>query len=241
MIRSRVRFALESVEAVIVTVATVLTWPVSKRWLRNWGALAGERDRDWLGDALVSESHSSYTRAISVEAAPEDVWPWLVQFGLGKAGFYSYELLERIAGIPVRNVESIVPRFQTLSVGDEVRLHPKAPGIPVAILGEGRHICFGDLGEEPQHANPEPKRSWSMYLEPGDGHQTRLILRGCIESPPNPSLARRLGGMLEEPVDFIMEQRMLRTLKRLASGAKTAPTIDGGSRVGNTPRPERRV
>jgi hypothetical protein len=141
----------------------------------------------------------------------------LIQFGLGRAGFYSYELLERVVGIPVRNVESIVTDFQNLAVGDEIRLHPKVPGIPVAALAGERHLCFGAV-EEPSDVSerPDPTRSWSMYVEPVAGNSSRLLLRGCIEPRRNPTFSKRLGILVDEAIDFIMEQRMLRTIKRLA-------------------------
>jgi hypothetical protein len=141
--RSRVRFILEGIEGVGVTLAVLLTWPVSKRWLRNWGSLPEERERAWPGDEFVLPNHSTYTRAIDVTVPAPEVWPWLVQFGLGRAGFYSYELLERVVGIPVRNVESVVTGLQSLSVGDEVLLHPKAPGIPVAAWKRGGTSALG--------------------------------------------------------------------------------------------------
>ena len=229
--RSRSRFVLESLEGLTVSVLTLLTWPLSRRWLKNWGSLPEERDRTWPGDALVLTDHSTHTRAIGIEAPPGWVWPWLVQFGLGRAGFYSYELLERVSGISVRNVESIVPDLQSLSVGDEILLHPKSPGIPVAALEQERHICFG-AGQEEEFdtRRGDPGRSWSIYLESTSGKHTRLILRGCIGQPRDPSLKKRVGSLLEEAVDFVMEQRMLRTVKRLAEA-------NGGSEGGPLPVP----
>jgi len=193
------------------------TWPVSKRWLENWGAGPHERERTWPGDRLVSTKHHSYTRAIDIAAPADTVWPWVVQFGLGRAGFYSYELLERLVGIPVKNVESVEPTMQSLAVGDEIRLHPKAPRIPVALLERGRHVCFGDIDEpDSEVSKPDPVRSWSIYVEPAPGDSCRLLLRGCVEPLRAQSTSKRLAAALEEPVDFTMEQRMLRTIKRLA-------------------------
>ena len=182
--RSFVRFAAEGFEGLVVTLAVLVTWPVSKRWLQNWGSRPEERSRAWPGDDFVSVDHTTYTRAVTIAASPSEVWPWLVQFGLGRAGFYSYELLERLVGIPVKNVESIVPVYQDLSVGDEVLLHPKAPGIPVGALKRGSHICFGVIGDpERPVEKTDPARSFSMYLESEAQHSSRLLLRGCIEPP----------------------------------------------------------
>lgn len=215
--RSRSRFILEGFEGLVVLGCVLCTWPVSKRWLRQWGSRPEERQGPWAGDEFVSGKDDGYTRAIDVLAPADTVWRWIVQFGLERAGFYSYELLERIAGIRVTNLESIDPEMQSLAVGDAIRLHPKAPLIPVASLQVGRHICFGAPEDtDPNAATPNPARSWSIYIEPTSTEACRLILRGYIEPLRKPTWHRRLAGALEEPVDFVMEQRMLRTVKRLA-------------------------
>ena len=200
-----------------MALAVLVTWPASRAWLQNWGSVANERWRAWPGDAFVLREHTTCTRAVNVLASASDVWPWLVQFGLGRAGFYSYELLERLVGIPVKNVESIVPEYQDLAVGDEILLHPKAPGIPVAALKRESHICFGVVDDpERRVEKPDPGRSWSMYIEPRSARTSRVLLRSCVEPLRDRSFSRRLAALLDAPVDFVMEQRMLRTIKRLA-------------------------
>ena len=215
--RSTLRFIFEGVEGTVILAVVVTTWPISKRWLTNWGSNRQECERTWPGDRYVSQNHATSTRAISVLAPAQIVWRWVVQFGLGRAGFYSYELLARIAGIPVTNVESIEPTMQALAVGDEILLHPKVPGIPIAQIEVGQTICFGtndDAGST--SARPDPARSWSIYIEP-DGHQScRLFLRSCIEPIHDRSWLKRLSAAVEQPIAFVMEQRMLRTIKRLA-------------------------
>lgn len=200
----------------MVVLGVLLTWPVSRRWLENWGARGPERARTWPGDAFAPAATRTYTRAVSVAAAPEAVWPWVVQFGLGRAGFYSYELIERLVGIPVRNVEAILPEHQSLEVGDEVSLHPKAPGIPVAALSPGRYVCFGEAGAVSPRT-PDPRRSWSIYIEATSSRSCRLLVRSCIEAPRAPTRFKRASLAIETPIDFAMEQRMLRSLRRLAS------------------------
>ena len=215
--RSLTRFVLEGIEGVAVSVAALITWPVSRRWLRNWGSLPEERQRTWPGDALVRPEHTAYTRAVTIRAHVSEVWPWLVQFGLGRAGFYSYEMLERLVGIPVKNVESIVPEYQYLALGDEVLLHPDGPGISVALLEVERHVCFEAVhAPERPDESAVPARSWSIYIEPGSDGSSRLLLRGCIERVQDPSFAKELAALIETPIDFVMEQRMLRTIRRLA-------------------------
>jgi hypothetical protein len=221
--RSALRFALESAEGFALLPLVLLTWPVSRRWLVDWGSRADERARTWPGDALVTGAHRSSTRAIDITAAGSEVWRWVVQFGLGRAGFYSYELFERIVGIPVTNVESVVPELQSLAVGDEIRLHPKAPGIPVGLLEPGRYVCYGDLDLAwASGPRPDPGRSWSMYILPTGPDSSRLILRGCVEPVRERSVRKRLSLALDAPIDFLMEQRMLRTIRRLAESGSAA-------------------
>lgn len=215
--RSSVRFVVEGLEGLAVALIALATWPVSKRWLESWGSIPLERRRAWPGDGLVGTEHTTYTRAVTIHASASDVWPWLVQFGLGRAGFYSYELLERLAGIPVRNVESIVPRYQDLALGDEIFLHPNAPGIRVAALEKDTHICFRTAADPEQPAErPDPARSWSIYVDRRSETVSRLLLRSCVEPRRDRRLSKRIEALVEPPIDFIMEQRMLRTIRRLA-------------------------
>lgn len=218
--RSRLRFVLEGLEGVAVLGATFLTWPVCKPWLRNWGALASELQDPWPGDTLVTANLAPNTRAIGISAPAEEVWPWLVQFGFGKAGFYSYELLERLVGIPVANLEEIEPCMQSIEIGDEILLHPKAPGIPIAMVEPNRYICFGKKRDSNSTTSQESlERSWSFYLVPVTANTSRLLVRGCFEETRRRSLGQRLGFAMEQPIDFVMEQRMLRTIRRLAEAS----------------------
>lgn len=193
----------------------ILSWPLAKRWLSNWGSTPAERAKDWPGDELAPAAVAICTRAVDVAAPAEVVWQWVVQFGLGRAGFYSYELIERLVGIPVRNVESILPDHQDLTVGEEIKLHPEAPGIPVGMVAPDHHVCFGEPGE-PTERTPDPRRSWSIYVVPTSPGSARLVSRTCIEGLRAPTVKKRLGLAFEAPVDFIMEQRMLRTVRRLS-------------------------
>lgn len=219
-LRSSARFFAESIEGVTLFFVVLISWPIVGRWLRNWGARRDERERAWPGDDLVEDPAAVFTRGVSVDADPEAVWPWLVQFGLGRAGFYSYELLERAAGIPVRNVEQILPEHQTLNVGDGVKLHPDAPAIPVGKVEAPRILCFGGPSEVGGPSTPDPRRSWSLYVEPRPEGGSRLLLRSCIEAVREPTLAKRIGLIVEVPVDFLMEQRMLRTIRRLVESTR---------------------
>jgi hypothetical protein len=212
-------------EGLVLSPLIILSWPVAKRWLGNWGSTAAERARAWPGDELAPAAVDVYTRAIDVSAPAELIWQWVVQFGLGRAGFYSYELIERLVGIPVRNVESLLPDHQDLKVGEEIKLHPEAPGIPVGMIAPGQHVCFGEPGETTVRTS-DPRRSWSIYVVPTSPSSARLILRSCIEELRAPTVRKRLGLALEAPIDFAMEQRMLRTVRRLSEGPTGGETDD---------------
>ena len=218
--RSRFRFMYEGIEGLILLVLILLSWPLSRRWLANWGASSSECLDSWTGDDLAPATHKTFTRAIDIKASKKIVWSWVVQFGLNRAGFYSYELLERLSGIPVKNVEGILPDYQSLKLEEEIKLHPKAPGIPVGAISQGDYICFGQFGVT-TITTANPRRSWSIYIQPYTDNSCRLILRSCVEKLRDPTLGKRLALALEVPIDFLMEQRMLRTIRRLAESVKS--------------------
>src|SRR5919106_4318183 len=91
---------------------------------RNWGATWDERARQFPGDELIEDATSVSTRALTIDAPPDEVWQWLVQIGQDRGGWYSYEGLENLFGLNIHNTEEIRGEWQKLSVGDEVRVAP---------------------------------------------------------------------------------------------------------------------
>lgn len=213
--RSNLRFILEGIEGLLFFPVIFISWPLSRLWLSNWGATTEECLKEWPGDIQTSFSVNTYTRAIDIHASSENVWAWVVQLGLGRAGFYSYELLERMVGIPVKNVESILPDCQSIELGSKIKLHPNAEGMRVGALLEGRYICFGKLDRQTDKSS-KMQRTWSIYVEYTTSNTSRLIVRSCIEVTQKPSMGRKLALEVEASIDFLMEQRMLRTIRRLS-------------------------
>ena len=84
-------------------------------WALRWGATTEEAARPLPGDELVTKADYIATRAITIEAPPRDVWPWLVQIGSGRAGWYTYDRIDN-AGVP--SATEIIPELQRLAVGD---------------------------------------------------------------------------------------------------------------------------
>jgi hypothetical protein len=218
-LRSPIRMVLEGLEGIVLLALTVVTWPLLRGFLHNLGSRPDERERKWPGDDLLTKIDVVATRAITVRQPVAAVWPWIVQFGLDRGGFHSYELLERLGGINVRNVERVVPKFQTLQIDQEIKLHPSAPGLYLSLAKLNQHLCYRTWKDDQDVSDrdPEIKGSFSFYLVTDSPKTCRFLVRTCkqIRKPRSPK-AERIAKWLEDPLDLVMEQRMLRTLRRLA-------------------------
>jgi hypothetical protein len=176
-----------------------------KPWMRSWGATPEETTRPLPGDELVADPGIEITHAVTIEAPVEEVWPWLAQIGQDRAGFYSYEWLENLAGCEMRNADRVHPEWQQREVGERVSLHPAIPGLAVTLFERGR--CIGLEG-------------WGMFLvEPAAEGTTRLIARGRI---PHGTATVSYRTLLELP-HFIMQRRMLLGIKARAEATSPAP------------------
>ena len=152
-----------------------------------------------------------------VHAPPDAIWPWLVQIGWQRAGWYSYDLLERLVGAAdfvdgPHSARRIVPELQTLAPGDAIRLGPEPmPAFTVMEVDPPRALVLGGTeGVEGTGA------SWAFALEPL-GDSTRLIARFRLTYPPTP--ANHLMWGVSELAHMIMEQKMLRGIRRRAEAS----------------------
>ncbi len=184
-------------------------------WHLRWGATDEEVNMPLPGDEFVEDPKLNATHAITINAPAADVWPWLVQLGQRRAGFYSYTWLENFVGCEMHNANRIVPKWQDLKVSDEVWLHPKAPPLRVLAIEPGRAIVL--------------EKCWSFILHPIDENTTRLIIRGRGEF--NPDLKNGLLNFLLwrgifEPAHFIMERKMLLGIKQRAEHQKDCVKIE---------------
>ena len=186
---------------------------VVRPWHTRWGATEEEVNELLPGDEIVTEPQHAATHAITINAPAAEVWPWLVQIGQSRGGFYSYSWLENLAGCDMHNANRIVAEWQTLRPGDVVWLHPKAPPLQVVIVEPFRTIVLGS--DDPASENAG---TWSFYLKPIDEQTTRLLVR--IRWNRVPGLRPwATNYLLLEPAHFIMERKMLLGIKQRAEGA----------------------
>lgn len=203
---------------------TLLAAPVLRRYYNRRGATDHELEAPLPGDHLVKKPKLGYTRSVTIDAPVEQVWPWLVQFGQGRAGFYSYDTLENLVGCGIHSVEEILPDHQELRVGDLIRSgRDTQPCWQVVDVDPPHHLVLIGAGTPADPQLPEivdevPPRgyvasTWQWVLEPLDGsRQTRLIVRQRETYSPNQSWLWHL----VEPLNFVMEHRMLRGIRERA-------------------------
>jgi len=188
------------------------------RMLR-WGAHDDELARPLAGDELVPRPSLVATRAVSVAAPPQAIWPWLVQLGQGRGGFYSYDALENLVGLDIHSADTIVPEWQTLAVDDEVHLAAQV-GLRVALVDPGHAVVL--QGAVPAGDRPMPYDfSWAFVLVPAPDGTTRLVVRERY------GYRRAWVALMIEPVAVIswfMSQKMLRGIKERAERSPRSDT-----------------
>jgi hypothetical protein len=190
----------------LVSLATVV---LLRPWMDRWGASEAELAAGLPGDELVPNPAAGYTRAVSIDATPPAIFPWLLQMGADRAGLYSYTVIEHLIRCPMVNADRIHPEWQDLLVGDSVRMCPGDSGPPpfmVALIEPERAIVMG-------HQNDDGSWSdvWQFVLIPRNDGSSRLVLR---------SREMLTGGIWEviRPGVFVMTRGMLKGIKARAEG-----------------------
>jgi hypothetical protein len=165
----------------------------------TWGATKAEAAATLPGDELLADADGIATRAITIDAPPEAVWPWIVQIGPSpRGGAYTHDWIENLLGLNMHSVDHVLPEFQHPKVGDTI--------------GYGSNRMRVER-VEPEHVlawrSEDRNWVWTFILEPLDG-STRLVSRNRFRLP---TLTARLGMVPMEPASLVMERKMLRGIK----------------------------
>lgn len=201
-------------------------------WQRHWGATGAEGRDPLPGDELVAEPADQVTRAVTVDAPPEQVWPWVVQLGADRGGFYSYDWLENLFGLGIHSADRIVGEWQDLGIGDVVAAdRDRTGGWVVAELRPREALCLlvADAGTGRPLRRDEGARwefLWTFALRDAPGGATRLLVR---ERTAFGNLLMRAAMAPVGPASFVMSRRMLLGIKERAEAAQ-------GVRAGEGPR-----
>jgi hypothetical protein len=190
-------------------------------WYLRWGATDEELRRPLAGDEIIPNAAAQETRAITIRAPIERVWPWLAQTGQDRGGFYSYDLLENLVGCEMPTEDRLRPDKQQWKIGDRLWMYPpgKAGGIGFATLLSyvpGRALGFGTHRTGTAAAAPVDG-SWSFALEPLGDTATRLLVRGR-GGPGRANGWLAFDAAVFEPAHFAMERRMMTGLKQVVEG-----------------------
>jgi hypothetical protein len=208
-------------------------WFPVRRWFGRWGATPEELERPMPGDTLIAKPTDVSTGAITVNAPPEDIWPWLVQIGYRRGGLYSYDWLDRLFGfLDGPSATRILPEFQQLAVGDKIAWDSRGTELTVEIVEPLRALALsvemrGFLWV------------WQFCLYAIDDQRTRLVNRGTEFVPKNPLWW--LFERISEPAAFVMTRRFLlgvkeraETLRASAEPTSAPPRATANTGVGPT-------
>jgi hypothetical protein len=189
-----------------------VTAPLYRRWHLNWGATAAEVAASLPGDELLPRAQYRSTRAITIDAPPDMVWPWLVQVGCQRAGFYSNDVLDNLAR---PSATTIIPGLQHLEIGQRVPMSPS----PTPSDRTDLTVHSFELNNWLLWTKSDSTWAWKLTRTRTG---TRLVTRiHAVYEWEHPRSAL-LGVALMEFGDFAMLRRMLRGIKAraesLASG-----------------------
>ncbi len=214
-----VRLAMGMLLVIAILVATFALLP---RWTPTWGATAAEAARALPGDELIERVSGDTTHGATIDAPPEEVWPWIAQVGDVRGGFYSYTFIENLlqkaaaGGEAIyHNANRILSQFQDPQPGQGLVMD----SLKVYDVEPGQWLLAAQKSEEGDF-----NWVWLWHLEPVGADQTRLLVRMAIRLPgvagnPVVSKVTDLGA-------FVMGQRMIKGLKLRAEGGTEPAGIE---------------
>lgn len=181
-----------------IALLIVLHILVVRPYYMHWGATKEECAKSLAGDALINKYAIVSTRAITINAPAKQVWPWIIQIGQGRGGYYTYSWLENLFATQMVNAERIVPEFQRVKIGDPIYFHRKMPPAKIALIEYGKTFVLTG--------------GWTFRLEQPDSTTTRFIVR-------YPFPVKTFGDKLYyysifEPAHFLVEAEMMMGIKQ---------------------------
>jgi hypothetical protein len=176
-------------------------------WHLRWGATDAEVALRWPGDELVPDPWTRAVRALTVNAPAARVWPWIMQVGRERGGFYSYTWLENLIGGDIRNVYQLIPGLPDRQVGETVWMGPRD-----RFGGRARMMVAQVQFQRAMVLVPptDVEHVWSFVLEPASDHVTRFVMLSLAAKP------RIVDRVFWELAHFVMERKMMLTIKHLA-------------------------
>ncbi|HYB00814.1 MAG TPA: hypothetical protein VED37_11405 [Ktedonobacteraceae bacterium] len=212
-------------------------------WQRRWGATDEEVLRTLPSDDLIANPDIQWTRAITVKAKAATIWPWLLQIGQGRGGYYSYPWLEKLMGLRAEDADQINPAWQNLKAGDVIPAEPDDSGYRVITVEPNRALV---LGAQEQDKNIPwsftllyQAFTWAFVLEEVDPESTRLIMRMRAQTRRHPLIL--LANLFVDFGAFFMKRRMLLGLKQQAEKLVEQAKMDTGEDSGMNPLLEKSI
>lgn len=217
---------------VVLALVAASTYAISSPWVSTWGATAEEAQSALPGDEVAPQATTHSTRAVTIEAFPEEVWPWLMQLGWGRGGFYSYNWIENLMGADLHNADRIHPEWQDLKVGDDIWMAPagrygESTKLQVAQIRPNRALVTGHpLADNASGAYKMAyKDSGAFVLQPTEEGNTRLIVRDRDDMGSENLLSAFFTNAIYRPGHFIMERGQMLGIKALAEGAQSERSV----------------
>ncbi|HUG48909.1 MAG TPA: hypothetical protein VMP67_10920 [Candidatus Limnocylindria bacterium] len=245
-----IRALLIAVLSAFLTASAVYFLVVRPK-VKGWGVDPAEADLPIPGDELIPEASHVETRGITIDASPAQVWPWLVQMGFERAGWYSYDAMDNRGA----SAERILPEFQSLANGDVMPTHPGGGFLVKTVEPERALVLYIDTESVRAQAEvakaegktelptaglkasgammgasyPEFAASWAFYLQPTVEGTTRLIERFRAKTPGSGPASAVMGEIMGTGIVLMTRKQMLGIKERVERNpAFTEPLPVGG-------------
>ena len=212
----------------LLLIFNVVYFAALRPWHIRWGATVSELSATLPGDELYLSHQTAVTHAITINVPPQRVWPWIRQIGQDRSGFYSYASLENLVGCQMPTLHYVDPSWKEREIGETVWFatpkHYRGQAKMIAAVVQPEHAFAMVTAKDwrrLQAGGRAEETLWAFTLEPIGSGQTRLIARLRGAAPTNVS-QRLMLSLFWEPAHFVMERKMLLTIKKLAEGQPLA-------------------